>query len=242
MKRFTFLMIFFFCVNCSTTKKTSHYDSVIKKNRYSSKQDIVDTLRSVANLDKDDFAFISEKMQNVVESYKVLRVKISNLEKKIDRLIANKSSVNRDKVNSKVQILTEEISDDAIHFSDEDPETVLKNQDSQEKPVKDIKLEEKIQNKSDKEGSQKKDTSSQSFIEAKKLYSEKSWQSAITKFQDYRNKNPKGIYIIEATYYMGESFRYLKMLPESQVFYKEIIKTYPTSSWVEKAKQRLKKQ
>ncbi len=240
MRVLIFLIISFVCMSCSTLRKPSHYDSVVETSSYSSKKGIVDSLRSVANLNKNDFVFISEQMKIIVESYKVLQSKLFKLEKKMNRLLANASLKESTKINSNVQISTEEISDNALQFDDEkiipledDASTSLK-----EKIVANTNQVEK--EKVVQEDSQKKDQDSLSFIEAKKLYFEKSWESAISKFQDYRSQNPKGIYIIEATYYIGESFRYLKMLPEARVYYKEIVKSYPTSSWALKAKQQLK--
>ena len=244
MRILVFLIIFLVCMSCVTTKKSQHYDSVFKDDHYSSKKDIVDTLRDVANLDKDDFAFISDRMKNVVESYKALQVKVSNLEKKIDRLLTNRPLDNLNQPNADVQILTEEISDDTLHFGDEnskeEPLLDKANTDWKEKRANNSNPIKEKNKKLNKNNSQKTDKEARSFIEAKRLYSEKSWESAISKFQDYIDKNPKGLYAIEATYYIGESFVHLKMLPEARIFYGQIVQTYPKSTWALKAKQKLK--
>jgi len=219
MMKFIFYLVTLMCISCVTSKKSAQYDSVVEKPK-SVKKDMLGTIRNMANLDKDDFTFISEKMKNVVEHYKILQEKLSTLENKIDRLIAHKSvSPSHEAAGSKIEIETEEIPSDISNPSNSNVlvDTV------EEKPAT-------------------KATPNLMFLAAKKLYSQKSWQSAISQFQEYLDANPKGLYSIEATYYIGESFRNLKMIPEAQVFYEEIAKSYPQSLWAAKAKQHLNKQ
>ena len=86
---------------------------------------------------------------------------------------------------------------------------------------------------------EEEDTSS--LISAKKHFQEQSYETAISEFQKYRNKNPDGAHYSEATFYIGESFEKLKMPIEAKVFFKEIVQSHPKSLWASRAKKFLKK-
>ena len=58
-----------------------------------------------------------------------------------------------------------------------------------------------------------------SLIEAKNLFEKESYESAISEFQKYRDNNPKGKHYPEATFYIGQSFKNLKMPSEAEVFF-----------------------
>ena len=77
--------------------------------------------------------------------------------------------------------------------------------------------------------------------EAKNLFKNKSYENAISKFQDYRNKYPAGSYYPEATFFIGQSFQNLQMPLEAKVFFKEITISHPQSLWAEKAQKFLEK-
>lgn len=79
------------------------------------------------------------------------------------------------------------------------------------------------------------------FKKAQKLFREKSWQSSISTFQEYRQEHPNSPREAEALFFIADSFKRLEMIPESKVFYKEVINNYPQSDWAEKAKPFLKK-
>ncbi|MGI9548986.1 MAG: tetratricopeptide repeat protein [Bdellovibrionales bacterium] len=227
MKIVVFLLICLTGTSCMTTGKFSSYDSVIQ-NPENAKRDILKTLRGISSLKKEDFSFVSEKMKNIVSNYNVLQNKVSDLEKKVNHLLAQKASEKEDIVqDSNVKIETEKMPKDLFN--------------TQTIPVSSSEKKEESSKKKNPKDRKLKDSKEASFTEGKKLFSEKSWQSAISKFQDYIDKNPKGIYAIEAYYYIGESFKSLEMLPEARVFYKEVIKNYPESSWALKAKKRIKK-
>ena len=78
------------------------------------------------------------------------------------------------------------------------------------------------------------------LISAKKLFKKRSYESAISKFQKYRDTNPEGSYYPEATFYIGQSFKKLKMPVEADVFFKELVHSYPESLWAYRAKKLLK--
>ena len=82
---------------------------------------------------------------------------------------------------------------------------------------------------------------SSSLISAKKHFEEKSYETAISEFQKYRNESPEGIHYPEATFYIGQSFEKLKMPIEAEVFFKEIVQSHPQTLWASRAKKFLKK-
>ena len=92
----------------------------------------------------------------------------------------------------------------------------------------------------DEENKEDEDSKDSSLISAKKHFEEQSYETAISEFQKYRNKNPKGIHYPEATYYIGKSFEKLQMPIEAEVFFKEIVQSHPQSLWANRAKKFLK--
>ncbi|MBC6415715.1 MAG: hypothetical protein GDA46_04910 [Bdellovibrionales bacterium] len=77
------------------------------------------------------------------------------------------------------------------------------------------------------------------FLLAKRLFDEKSYEEAIFEFHKYRNENPKGKNYMEATFYIGKSFDQLKMPIEAEIFFTEIVKTDSDSLWALRAKKHL---
>ena len=94
--------------------------------------------------------------------------------------------------------------------------------------------------KNDKNNKKLNNKKSSVLIEAKNLFKKESYENAISKFQKYRDENPKGSHYPEATFYIGQSFRNLKMPVEAKIFFKEVIKSYPQSLWASRAKKILK--
>ena len=95
--------------------------------------------------------------------------------------------------------------------------------------------------KTDEDALDKPEEDASSFISAKKHFKQKSYETAISEFQKYRNHNPEGVHYPEATFYIGQSFEKLKMPIEAGVFFKEIVQSHPQSLWASRAKQSLKK-
>ncbi|MBX2988626.1 MAG: tetratricopeptide repeat protein [Bdellovibrionaceae bacterium] len=79
-----------------------------------------------------------------------------------------------------------------------------------------------------------------SFDSAMVFFDEKDWKKAILGFQKYRDTNPKGKKLAEATYLMGVSFQELGMKDEAKTFYDEVISKFGNSNEAKKAKTRLK--
>ncbi len=71
-------------------------------------------------------------------------------------------------------------------------------------------------------------------------FQDKKWKEAILKFDQYREKNPKGKHVAEATYKTGVCFQELGMNDEAKVFYQEVVAKFPQSDMAKKAQYRLK--
>lgn len=82
----------------------------------------------------------------------------------------------------------------------------------------------------------KKDT----YEVAKEFFDKKDWKQAILNFQKYRDDNPKGGKLPDATYKIGVSFQELGMKDEAKTFYDEVQVKYPKSEEARRAKIRLK--
>lgn len=78
------------------------------------------------------------------------------------------------------------------------------------------------------------------FEQGRDLFEQKEWKKAILSFQKYREANPKGKSIYEATYLIGVAFQELGMADEARTFYDEVISKAPKSNEAKKAKIRLK--
>lgn len=79
-----------------------------------------------------------------------------------------------------------------------------------------------------------------SYQTALEHFDKKDWKKAILGLQEYREKNPKGKKIPDATYRMGVCFQELGMKDEAKTFYDEVVAKFPSSNEAKKAKIRLK--
>lgn len=71
-------------------------------------------------------------------------------------------------------------------------------------------------------------------------FDQKDWKKAILNFQKYRDENPNGKKVPDATYKMGVSFQELGMKEEAKTFYDELVSKHPSTNEAKKAKVRLK--
>lgn len=122
----------------------------------------------------------------------------------------------------------EEITDDTILFEGEN-----------NKETRKITNKRSSADKKREEGQNTKQQSHQ-LVKAKKLFKKRSYENAISEFQKYRDRYPKGAYYPEATFYIGESFKNLKMPIEAEVFFKEVVESHPQSLWASRAKKNLR--
>ena len=257
------LMRFFcplFCIislsGCFSAEKSS-YNSVIKDkgrlhdSKNSSHKEIA-YLKNISQFEETNFQFITKQMKTVIKNYSKMKNQLIKIETKLDQMLNQLSLTgpspqkentaeileSRDSLSEiemednigtdSVPLLEEEITDDTNIFPDEEGEEedqYIQNQKGA--------LEQHSTNKN-------RDQQQPSLTEAKNLFENKSYESAISKFQKYRDENPKGNHYPEATFYIGQSFKNLKMPIEAEVFFNEIIQSYPNSLWASHAKDNLK--
>lgn len=65
------------------------------------------------------------------------------------------------------------------------------------------------------------------------------WKKAIIQYQKYRDENPSGKKVSEATYKIALSFQELEMKEEAKTFFEEVVSKYPHSSEAKKSKKAL---
>jgi TolA-binding protein len=75
---------------------------------------------------------------------------------------------------------------------------------------------------------------------AKEQFNSKDWKKAILSYQKYRDENPNGKKVADATYKIGVCFQELGMKDEAKTFYDEVISKHPNSDEARRAKVRLK--
>lgn len=79
-----------------------------------------------------------------------------------------------------------------------------------------------------------------SYEEGQDFFAKKDWKQAILNFQKYRDENPKGAKLADATYKIGVSFQELGMKEEAKTFYDEVISKYAKTDEARRARLRLK--
>ncbi len=126
----------------------------------------------------------------------------------------------------------EEMTDDTNIFQDEEMT------DDTEETENKAPLKENLPKEAKNKKSNKQEPSS--LMEAKNLFEKESYENAISKFQKYRDKNPEGKHYPEATFYIGQSFKKLQMPVEAEIFFKEVVQSYPQSLWASRARKSLK--
>jgi len=72
-------------------------------------------------------------------------------------------------------------------------------------------------------------------------FSKGKYEDAITSYDKYRRKYPRGQHYAQATLKMGLCFQKLKMNQDAKAFYKEVIQRYPKTRVAIKAQKNLKK-
>lgn len=79
-----------------------------------------------------------------------------------------------------------------------------------------------------------------SYDVAQEFFDQKDWKKAILNYQKYRDDNPNGKKIPDATYKMGVAFQELGLKDEAKTFFDELVSKYPNTNEARKAKIRLK--
>lgn len=88
-------------------------------------------------------------------------------------------------------------------------------------------------------GKNERKSTSETYNQAEEMFKQKDWKKAILTYQKYRDDNPKGKMLPEATYKIGVSFQELGMKEEAKTFYEEVVAKYGQSEMAKKAKFRL---
>ena len=247
-----------FCIislfGCFSAEKSS-YNSVINDkgrlhdSKNSSHREIA-YLKNISQFEEANFQFITKQMKTVIKNYSKMKNQLIKIETKLDQMLNQLSltSPSSHKENT-AEILESRDSFSEIEKEDNietdsvpllekertDGTNIFPVEEKEDQHIQNQKgvLEQHSKNK-------KRDQQQPSLIEAKNLFKNKSYESAISKFQKYRDENPKGIHYPEATFYIGQSFKNLKMPIEAEVFFNEIIQSYPNSLWASRSKDNLK--
>ena len=254
-----FGLIVYLCLlsACSSTEKTA-YDEVVKKQSapFRGKKTIsreIAYLKNISQIEDNKFQFITRQMKDVIKNYSRMKKKLNQMEDKLDRFLDQIMLKNQEQTKNTDEIIEEDFLEEEKSIQNEsdtksqDP-LLLDEEITDETnifPNDGIGKNKKLQNpkKALAKISSSKDSNknkASDLIEAKKLFKEESYQDAISKFEKYRTENPKGRLYPEATFYIGQSFKKLKMPIEAEVFFKEIVKSHPQSLWASRAKKLLK--
>lgn len=87
---------------------------------------------------------------------------------------------------------------------------------------------------------EKKSNAKELWDSAQGLFSQKDYKKSILAYQKYRDQNPRGKNVPEATYKIGQSFLELGMKDEAKTFFDEVISQFPNSEAAKKAKAKIK--
>ena len=235
-------------LQCATIKKPD-FQSAIPEIQTKRKGRLLNELREIAQagvtLSRENFQFISQKLKDSLDRYKVLKTQVKKLEFKLDEL---KEKIKKGNQASKIinlEPMTIEMNESLIE--DSKKENVKKETVSVESPLpssnEDARAPSSQENtKTSLPLSSQKFAEEQKLIfkEAEVLFIEKKWESAIAKFENYRRKSSKkDPDYTRATLRIGQSFTNLKLKEEAQVFFSELITSYPDSEEAKEAKSFL---
>ena len=226
-------------------------------------------LKNISLMDESNLQFISKQMKNVIKKYKKIKQQIAVMEFKVDQILkqqkllakqtqttedfieedfeeepdTEQAEENEERQNKESLPINENNSKEEEDLTPEE-EPILWEEDevTEETPLfpeEDKKKSGSTAQKRAKDKQQSKLKPPVQLTKAKKLFKRKSYENAISEFQKYRDLHPKGEYYPEATFYIGESFKSLKMPIEAEIFFKEVVETHPQSLWASKAKKNL---
>lgn len=77
------------------------------------------------------------------------------------------------------------------------------------------------------------------YAQGEFLFKQHEWKKAILSYQKYREGNPKGKNIADATYKIGVCFQELGLKDEAKTFYDEVMSRFAKSNQAKKAKIRV---
>lgn len=189
--------------------------------------------QQVTTLQKTN-ADAGSRFQEVEEMMRDLNGRVDVVENKLDKSAAGADSASKASqahnadVNSKVNLLQEAL-------------TKMEGQLFQlTAEVQALKAEKAAAAATVQAQAAVKQTKKDTYEIAKEFFDKKDWKQAILNFQKYRDDNPKGGKLPDATYKIGVSFQELGMKDEAKTFYDEVQAKYPKSEEARRAKIRLK--
>lgn len=247
-------LILFFCLMslsaCLSSEKSA-YDSLLEDEKSFSEskknsQREITYLKNISRFEENNFQFVIKQMKKVIKNYSRMKRQLIEIEAKLDRLLNQLTVPEATPLTEEDIVEKEELSEEAENTAETDPTPLLMEEEitddtdifpEETEPNRHIKPQKKTLKKLKVN---EEDKNEDSLMEAKNLFKQKSYESAISQFQKYRDENPKGEHYPEATYYIGQSFKNLKMPIEAKVFFNEIVQSHPQSLWASRAKENLK--
>ena len=269
IKSFHLIFFLGFLAGCISPEKTAYEEFIENRETPLPREQTVSRevayLKNISQFEENNFQFVTKQMKEVIKNYGRMKRKLSQIETKLEELLHQLTLKNEYEVpyddftelkseqNVKNQVesensLIDDVADDTGDIESENSPLIEEEitDDTDIFPNEEIGVNETLQEQRTVLGKNNKKTKvlnkkkSSVLIEAKSLFKKESYENAISKFQKYRDENPKGSYCPEATFYIGQSFKNLKMPIEAKVFFKEVIKSYPQSLWASRAKKILK--
>ncbi len=86
---------------------------------------------------------------------------------------------------------------------------------------------------------QKKDEPEKLFQKSEQFFKEENWKSAIIHYEKYREQNKNGEFYEKATFQIGMCFRKLGLKKEANVFFREVVESFPKGDSAQDAKKML---
>ena len=238
MKLFIIINLFLFTLSCALTSKPDFQSVVTPPPKTRQEGRLLSELRELAQtgevlISKESFEFISTKFKTIISRYNFLKKKVSQLESRIDKL-TKKGQEKQKQVNKNIHLepVTVDMDDSLL---DDLKEEMFKTQDEKQE------TQDEKQETQDEKRTPSFTEAESLFKQAEKMYNEQNWESAIAKFEEYRRatfKTHEEGYR-KATFYIGRSFKNLKLEEEAKVFFNELIRTYPQSEEAKKAQDLL---
>ena len=259
MNFISLFLSFIFLSACLSTEKHT-YDSAlepVEEFQGTNTQRDIAYLKSLSQFEESSFEFVTKQMKTVIKNYGRMKQQLEHIDGKLDRILNQVLSSAKNlkmipEEESSISLLNpdpEAIDEESAPLlepdnSTEESESLFEDSNPQPRDEKNTQLDSSFLKpeplKNQALNPVRKPDKISSLSKAKNLFNNKSYESAISEFQKYRDENPQGPYYPEATFYIGQSFKNLKMPVEANVFFKEIVQSYPQSLWASRAKKKLK--
>ena len=241
MKQFMLSLLSLSLLGCFSLDEPD-FQSVVPKSEEQRKGHLLNELREIAqvssNLGKENFEFISKKLKVAITHYKILKKKVMKLEVQVSQLTDQLQQQEQMNQRIKLEPVTIEMDDTLIDDVEKELQTEVV---TPKKPLQPKSLISKTKEDVVSQPVSANKEHQKIFKDAKILFTEKNWESAIAKFEEYRRVVSKsGVGYRKATLYIGQSFQNLKLKPEAKIFFNELTQSYPQSQEAAEAKKLLK--